>query len=633
MPNLNVMPWTIEKSRQRYNLNGWGNGYIDINSRGHLVVRPKGDNREVEVDLYELAEEVRQIGLSWPVLVRCGGIIRDRIDRLCTAFDDACQKHRYQGSYKAVYPIKVNQQFSVVNEIFSHGGERVGLEAGSKPELMAVLGVSSPGGLIICNGYKDREYIRLAMIARRLGQKIYLVVEKISELEEILLQSRELGITPLLGVRIRLASIGTGNWQNTGGEKSKFGLNAKQVLQLLERLRSEGMLECLQLLHFHLGSQLANLQDVNKGVEEAARFFADIQALGGSIQVIDAGGGLGVDYEGTASRSFCSMNYTVTQYAETIIAGILRICEENQLDHPDVVTESGRAMTAHHAMLITNVINTERAPGDDVVQSVGDAAPDILSHLHSLYRHLDDCSVVESQIELDQALDDLHHSYSRGLLNLHQRAEGEQIYYAAMRRLSALLKPSHRDHRELIDALNLKLADKVFCNLSVFQSLPDVWAIDQVFPIVPLQRLDEEPNRRARIEDLTCDSDGRVDLYVESHGIEESLPLHAIQPGETYLLGFFMLGAYQEILGDMHNLFGDTDTVNLEVNADGSYHLCELQHGDRADELLHYVHFDPNRLRAVYRQRVKAANLDDVQARQYLTELEAGLTGYTYHEE
>jgi arginine decarboxylase len=627
------MPWNIEQSRQLYNLSGWSDGYIGVNPQGHLVVRPGGADRPAEVDLCELAGEIRQSGLSWPVLVRCGGIIRDRLDRLCAAFAKARERRDYKGTYTAVYPIKVNQQFSVVKEIFEHGGERVGLEAGSKPELMAVLGLSSPGGVIICNGYKDREYIRLALIARRLGLRIYLVVEKLSELKEILLQSRELDVKPLLGVRARLASIGAGNWQNTGGDKSKFGLHAAQILQMVERLRDNGLLEQLQLLHFHLGSQLANLKDIDKGVQEAGRFFADLHALGVPIQVVDVGGGLGVDYEGTASRSFCSMNYTLEQYADAVVGGIARICDAHRLDHPHLITESGRAMTAHHAFLITNIIDTERAPGGDDFGAPDADAPDAVQRLHTIYQHVDDAPPLESHLEANQALAELHQMHSQGLVTLAQRALGEKVYYAILQRLQPLLKPANREHRAIIDDLNVKLADKVFCNLSIFQSLPDVWAIEQIFPIVPLQRLDQEPGRRARLEDLTCDSDGRIDAYVSGEGIENSLPLHSIDSDEVYLLGFFMVGAYQEILGDMHNLFGDTDTVNLEIDADGSHRLCQPEHGDRADELLRYVHFEPKRLRAVYRQRVNAADLSPLQARQFLVELEAGLSGYTYHED
>ncbi len=627
------MSWTLEQARQLYNLPGWSDGYIDINAQGHLVVRPDGAQSETQVDLCQLAAEIRHSGLSWPVLVRCGGIIRNRLDRLCAAFEKARTQARYTGAYTAVYPIKVNQQFSVVSEIFQHGGARVGLEAGSKPELMAVLGLAPPGGVIVCNGYKDREYIRLALIARRLGLRIYLVVEKLSELKEILRQSQELGVQPLLGVRVRMASIGAGNWQNTGGDKSKFGLHASQVLQLVEQLRAHNLLTQLQLLHFHLGSQLANLRDIERGVQEAGRFFTDLHALGVPVRVLDVGGGLGVDYEGTASRSFCSMNYSLDQYAQAVVGGIAAACERERLQHPDVFTESGRAMTAHHAFLITNVIDIERAQDADGVATPDAHAPAVLRRMQELCRNLETTPALESHHELGQTLQDLHSQFTLGQIDLAQRALGEKLYFSALTRLQRHLNPANREQRDLLDALRLKLADKVFCNLSIFQSLPDVWAIDQIFPIVPLQRLDEAPGRRACIEDLTCDSDGRIDLYVSGDGIENTLPLHALTLEEDYLLGFFMVGAYQEILGDMHNLFGDTDTVNLEIDADGGHRLCQAEHGDRADELLRYVHFEPKRLRAVYRQRVNGADLDPAQARQYLAELEAGLSGYTYHED
>lgn len=628
------MGWTTSQSRECYNLDGWGDRYFDIDPAGRLVVRPDPANPAVQVDLRALADEIRESGLNWPVLVRCGGIIRDRVDRLCAAFAEARSSSAYQGAYTAVYPIKVNQQFSVVQEILAHGGARVGLEAGSKPELMAVLGLSAANGVIVCNGYKDREYIRLALIARSLGHRIYLVVEKRSELEEILRQSEETGIAPLLGVRVRLASIGAGNWQNTGGDKSKFGLHAAEVLQMLERLRQAGMLDQLQLLHFHLGSQLANLADIGRGVQEAARFYAQLRALGVPVGVVDVGGGLGVDYEGSASRSFCSMNYTLEQYAQTVMGTLARVCGEYQLPHPDVITESGRAMTAHHAFLITNVIDTQAAPGQATPSALSGVNPDVLTTLEALYqRTLGRCAVIETFHELTQALEDLHRLFSEGLIDLGQRAHGEHFYYAALRQLPAMLKPERREHRDLFDELNEKLADKYFCNLSVFQSMPDVWAIRQIFPVVPLQRLDEAPERRARLEDLTCDSDGRIDAYVEGEGLTNSLALHPLDEDTPYLLGFFMIGAYQEILGDMHNLFGDTDTVNLEVHDDGSHALRQPEHGDRADEVLAYVHFKPDRLRAAYRQKVQAAGLDQARARQYLSELEAGLSGYTYHED
>ena len=629
----NIMNWSAADSRNRYSLKGWGEGYFDVNSQGHLTVSVPVETARVEVDLYQVAGEIRRSALNWPVLVRCAGILHHRIDRLCSAFEQSQARYGCGGTYTAAYPIKVNQQFSVVQEIVDYGGGRVGLEAGSKAELMAVLGLAGSDSLVICNGYKDREYIRLALIARKLEQRIYLVIEKLSELEMIIRESRDLGVRPLLGVRLRLASIGAGNWQNTGGSRSKFGLHATQVLTLVDRLRSENLLDCLRLLHFHLGSQLPNLSDIRNGMQEAARFYARLQALGIPVQIVDVGGGLGVDYEGTASRSFCSMNYSLEQYADAVVEPLARVCAENGLTYPDLVSESGRAMTAHHAFLITNVLDTERVLGDDHPGGLDDMEPDALRRLASLYEQLDQHSPYESYHDAVQMLDDVQQSFCKGDLSLEQRALAEQYYFATLRRILPMLQSGRRDHRQLIDDLNQKLADKYFCNLSIFQSLPDVWAIEQIFPIVPLHRLDESPERMATIHDLTCDSDGRIDYYVDGEGSENSLPLHQWKSGESYLLGFFMLGAYQEILGDIHNLFGDTDTVNLDIHADGSFSLINPEHGDRADELLAYVHFEPDKLRAVYRQRVRAADLSDAQARQFLSELEAGLTGYTYHED
>ncbi len=627
------MSWSIDDSRRRYSLNGWADGYFDINAQGHLTVRLPARNQPVEVDLYRVADEIKRSALNWPVLVRCKGILHHRIDGLCSAFEQSRSRYGYTGGYTAAYPIKVNQQFSVVQEIVRHGAERVGLEAGSKAELMAVLGLIDTKSLVICNGYKDREYIRLGLIARKLGQRIYLVIEKLSELETIIRECRELDVAPLLGVRLRLASIGAGNWQNTGGARSKFGLHATQVLQLLDRLRAEDLLDRLQLLHFHLGSQLPNLRDIKKGMQEAARFYAQLHALGAPVQVMDVGGGLGVDYEGTASRSFCSMNYTVRQYADAVVEPIARVCSENGLLFPDLVSESGRAMTAHHAFLITNVLDTEQVPGDEEPRSLGALEPDALRDLARLHEQFHLHSPLETFHDAGQMLEELWQLFCAGEIDLEQRALAEQYYFATLRRILPLLQSGRREHRQVIDDLNQKLADKYFCNFSIFQSLPDIWAIRQIFPIVPLHRLDEAPERVATIQDLTCDSDGRIDYYVDGEGSENSLPLHARTSAEPYLLGFFMLGAYQEILGDIHNLFGDTDTVNLEIHADGSFSLNDAEHGDRADELLAYVHFEPDRLRAVYRQRVQAAGLPASQARQCLSELEAGLTGYTYHED
>ncbi len=620
----------IEAARQRYNLPGWSNGYFDVNERGHLFARIPARCKDAEIDLYTLSQEIRAAGLRLPVLVRCTDLLHHRVAGLCEAFRRSMRSHNYTANFTAVYPIKVNQQFSVVRQINNTPAAQVGLEAGSKPELMAVLGLSKPGSVVVCNGYKDRDYIRLALMGRRLGLRIYLVVEKLSELDRIIEQSAALKVKPLLGVRVRMASIGAGNWQNTGGEKSKFGLRTAQVLEMVERLRRAGLLGQLQMMHFHLGSQLTNIDDIRAGVTEAARIYSDLRALGAPLDTLDVGGGLGVDYEGTASRSFCSMNYTLEQYAEAVVCGVEKVCGESDLPLPTLMTESGRALTAHHAFMITNVIDHEQSPGTDQPAPFSGVVADALKSISDLY----DSSLRDDEAaiwhETRQAMDDILAEHSKGRLTLKQRAEGEQYYYAILRRLRGRLQAERQDHRELLVTLNELLADKHFCNLSIFQSLPDVWAIDQVFPVVPLHRLDETPTRHTTLEDLTCDSDGRIDYYVDGEGIEHTLPVHDIKPGEEYLLGIFMVGAYQEILGDMHNLFGDTDAVDIEIQEDGSHRLIHAEQGDRVDELLRYVHFDPAQLREAYNRLVEEAGLKKPEASQYLDEMEAGLTGYTY---
>jgi arginine decarboxylase len=628
-----MQDWDIQQARDTYNVAHWGGEYFAVNGKGHLEVRPRRDAAKPGIDLYELSREAQAAGLSLPLLLRFSDILHDRVDTLCNAFAHARDAAGYRGSYTAVYPIKVNQQQSVVEEILRHGGARVGLEAGSKPELMAVLALSRPDGVIVCNGYKDREYIRLALIGRRLGHRVYIVVEKLSELATVIEEARKLEVQPLLGIRVRLASIGHGKWQNTGGDKSKFGLSAAQALAAVKTLRADGMLDSLQLMHFHLGSQVANVRDIQRGVREAARYYAELRALKVDIRCVDVGGGLGIDYEGTRSRSDCSMNYSVQEYANNVIHTLWEICEQQGLPHPDVITESGRAMTAHHAVLITNVIDIEQAPVDKPLAPPGDDEPLIVHDLWQALQDLNARSVLESYHDAEHWVGEAQSMYTHGVLNLAQRARAEELYFAICAGVRALLRPETRAHRELLDELNEKLADKYFCNFSLFQSLPDVWAIDQVFPIMPLHRLDERPARRAVIEDLTCDSDGRIDHYVDREGVESTLPLHDIRRGEPYLLGVFLVGAYQEILGDMHNLFGDTDAVNVELTADGGHRLVAPQRGDTVDELLRYVHFDADELLAAYRRKLDQADLAEPLRKAYLGELEEGLAGYTYLEE
>ena len=629
---VSAKPWTLDRARATYGIRGWSEGYFDLNDRGELVARPRRDASGPEIALVDVANAARAQGLSLPVLVRFADILRDRVDTLVNAFTSAMAADGYQGLYTAVYPIKVNQQRSVVEQILAHGDDRVGLEAGSKPELMAVLALSKPDGVVVCNGYKDREYIRLALIGRRLGHRVYIVVEKMSELDLVLEEAARLNVAPLLGVRVRLASIGAGKWQNTGGEKSKFGLSATQVLEVVERLRSAGRLEALQLLHFHLGSQIANIRDIQAGIREAARFYSEMHAMGVAIQVVDVGGGLGVDYEGSRSRSDCSMNYTVSEYAHNVVHILAEVCADHGLPCPDVISESGRALTAHHAVLVANVTDVEYAPDGAGACAPASEEPAVLHDLWAALEVLPARSPVEVYHNAVHAVGEAQAMYTLGLLSLEQRARAERLYSAVCQRVRDLLDPKVRAHREVLDELNDKLADKYFLNFSVFQSVPDVWGIDQVFPIVPLHRLAEAPERRGVIQDLTCDSDGRIDHYVGRDGVESTLPLHPWKKGEHYLLGFFMVGAYQEILGDMHNLFGDTDAVNVVLEGDG-YRLESTHRGDTVDGLLRYVSFTPEVLLEAYRTKVAQAALSETERDAFMATLADGLTGYTYLEE
>jgi arginine decarboxylase len=649
--------WSIDDARQAYNLKHWSGGYFDINGEGHLIARPRRDGDGpgdaqgrappkgsasvaggrmpgATIDLYRLSREISASGLKLPVLVRFSDILHQRVDTLCDGFARAMQQEGYQNGFTAVYPIKVNQQRRVVEEILKHGQGRVGLEAGSKPELLAVLALSDQnGGVVICNGYKDREYLRLALIGRRLGLRVYIVIERLAELELVLEETRALGIQPLLGVRVRLASIGAGKWQNTGGEKAKFGLSATQVLRVVERLRANNMLDCLQLLHFHMGSQIANIRDIQRGMGECARYYAALHAHGVQLNCVDVGGGLGIDYDGTRSRNFCSMNYSVQEYANNVVHALAAICKESGLPCPHIITESGRAMTAHHAMLITNIIDVERAPGEQAVAPARADEPRVIRDLWRGLESLSGRSAAEAYHDALHCLSEANGMFTHGLLTLEQRARAEQIYSAICWKVRELLQGGARGQRDMLDELNEKLADKYFCNFSLFQSMPDAWAIDQIFPVMPLHRLDERPARRATLQDMTCDSDGRLDLYVDSEGVETSLLLHPVRSGEPYLLGIFLLGAYQEILGDMHNLFGDTDSVHVELDPGGAYRLTHPLRGDTVDSVLRYVQFNAEDLMIMFKKKLEAAQLPPAQRQGFLHELREGMSGYTYLED
>ncbi len=619
--------WTSADAVDLYNIDHWGEGYFNV-SEGHVVVRPHGPESPVAIDLFELAQRLPKEGLDLPVLIRFTDILHDRVDVLTRAFGSVIDELGYAGRYTAVYPIKVNQQESVVKAIVAHGGERVGLEAGSKPELAAVLGLAPAGSTIVCNGYKDRGYIRRALIGAKLGHRVYIVVEKLSELPLVLEESANLGVAPIVGLRVRLSAVSESTQQNTGGAKSKFGLTPPQVLEAVAMLRSAGQLDAIRMVHFHLGSQVANVQDVARGMREAARFYVELRKLGAPVDVVDVGGGLGVDYEGTRSRSHCSMNYSVREYARNIVRTLTEVCAASGEPQPNLISESGRALTAHHAVLITSVVDSEMVP-TGALEPPPDDAPAVLRTLCALPGQIAADGPIECLHDAANALAEVQAQYTLGLMKLEHRAYAERAYFAVARAALPHLDPTVRAEREAIDELREKLSAKYFCNFSVFQSMPDAWAIDQVFPIVPIHRLDERPDLRGRLCDLTCDSDGRLDLYVDREGVVSTMALHELKADEPYLLGFFMVGAYQEILGDMHNLFGDTNAVNVVVKGEG-WVLEGAEHGDRTDELLRYVHLAPEELAQSYRRKFAATDMPAAQRTELLAELEAGLSGYTY---
>ncbi|QQK62895.1 biosynthetic arginine decarboxylase [Cobetia sp. cqz5-12] len=625
------------EARRTYNIDQWGSGYFDVGQDGLTLVRPHGEPGTPALPLISLIDKARAQGLRLPLLVRFADILHDRVEQLCAAFDAAISSRGYGASYTAVYPIKVNQQRRVVEELLATSERsrgRVGLEAGSKPELLAVLALSDNGpSVIVCNGYKDREYVRLALMGEKLGHRVHLVVEKASELELVLEEAERLGVRPRIGLRARLATIGKGNWQNTGGEKSKFGLTASQIVALVERLRDVDALDCLKLVHFHLGSQIADISDIQRGLAECARFYQGLHEAGAGVEIVDVGGGLGVDYEGTRSESACSLNYSMREYADYVVGAFHAVCEAHDLPHPHIISESGRALTAHHAVLVTDVIGEERvdlplpALREDDTQIAA-----LWAQAARLEGALEPRELVEIYHAVVHAQHQVQERFVMGLASIAIRAEAEAIYTNVCRSLAGRLDARQRSHRAVLDELNEKLADKLFVNFSLFQSLPDIWGIEQIFPILPLTGLDRAPTRRGVIQDITCDSDGRIDTYVDDQGLDATLPLPEWHADEEKLLGFFMVGAYQEILGDLHNLFGDTDSVDASLDDDGQWQLSHAIQGDSVAQVLRYVNFDPEQLAARLARQLKSSNLNALEQADLLEDLKAGLDGYTYLE-
>jgi arginine decarboxylase len=631
-------PWTVESARSLYNIEGWGIGFFDINEAGHVVVRPDREKTDRELDLFELANDLEEQGVGLPLLLRFSDILRTRIESLNQKFAHAREEYNYDGGYTTVYPIKVNQQRHVVEEIVEFGKSAgVGLECGSKPELQAVLGLAEhTDHMIVCNGYKDEEFMRLALMGQKLGHQVFIVLEQLSEVDVLLKVADELGINPTAGVRIKLYSEGSGRWAKSGGEKSKFGLSTAQLVRLVDKLKSLGRLDILRLIHFHLGSQITDIRYIKAGLQEVARYYAELRGLGVDITHVDVGGGLGVDYDGSGSTSQASVNYTLQEYADDVIYTLAEACRQHELPMPHIISESGRALTAHHALLLLRVI--------DVESQADNAVPDLNKDHHTLLHEMAaDYASVSKRVSRKRVREVYHDAtfdkeraqefFNSGVLTLRDRAIAEQIYLATISAVARIAQKDRDEYSDIIDDLEANLVDRYFCNFSLFQSLPDSWAIDQLFPIMPIHRLDEEPTRRGTIQDVTCDSDGKIERFIGDRRLRSSLELHPFNDGDAYIIGIFLTGAYQEILGDLHNLFGDTNAVHIRLSDAKGYEVTDLVHGDTVTEVLAYVQFRASDLLATFRRKVaNATSLARPEANTFIADYIAGLEGYTYLE-
>ena len=630
--------WSIEDAKTLYNVDGWGAGFIDVNPHGHVVVRPDPNRPERVLDLHELAMDLEEQGVALPVLLRFSDILQTRIEQLSERFESAIREFEYTGGYTTVYPIKVNQQRHVVEEIFEFGRKhQVGLECGSKPELQAVLGLTeSTEHLIVCNGYKDEEFMRLALMGQKLGHRVFIVLEQLSELDVLLDAAADLGVTPTAGVRIKLRTEGSGRWAQSGGEKSKFGLSAAELMKLVDRLRERGQLDVLKLIHFHLGSQITDIRYIKTGLAEITRFYVELRALGVDVTHVDVGGGLGVDYDGTSSTGHASVNYTLQEYANDVIYTIAEVCRDQDIPMPHIISESGRALTAHHALLLLKVIDVE-SQAEHTVPELDENVPPLLLEMAEDYKSLSKKrmpkrKVIEIFHDASFNKERAQQLFTAGVITLRDRAIAETIYFATVNRVAQIVDESPNGYDDIMNDLRSTQVDRYFCNFSLFQSLPDSWAIDQLFPIMPIHRHVEKPTRRGTLQDITCDSDGKIEKFIGGKSGQPSLPLHEFHDDQQYLLGVFLTGAYQEILGDLHNLFGDTNAVHIRLS-ESSYEITHLVHGDTVTEVLNYVQFRASDLLATFRRKVAACgSLTRPESNTFIAEYVAGLEGYTYLE-
>lgn len=627
--------WTIEDSNELYNMSGWGTSYFGINEKGDVYVTPCKD--DTQIDLHDVMDELSLRDITPPVLLRFPDILDNRIEKTWSCFKKASDEYGFTGENFIIYPIKVNQMQPVVEEIISHGRKfNLGLEAGSKPELHAVIAVQCQSdSLIICNGYKDQSYIELALLAQKMGKRIFIVVEKLNELEIIAKAAKKLNVRPNLGIRIKLASSGSGKWEESGGDASKFGLTSSELLKALEILEKKEMKDCLRLIHFHIGSQITKIRRIQTALREASQFYIQLHKMGYNVDFVDCGGGLGVDYDGTRSpNSESSVNYSIQEYVNDCIYTFVEAANRNGIQHPNIITESGRSLSAHHSVLVIDVLETGSLPEMDDEFEPGEASHPLVKDLYDIWDNLNPRTMLEDWHDAEQIRDEALDLFSHGIVDLQTRAEIERMYWSVCREINSLAKSLKHTPEELKN-LDKILADKYFCNFSLFQSLPDAWAVDQLFPIVPLQRLNERPTRSATLQDITCDSDGKITNFVTNRNISHILPVHTLRKNEPYYLGVFLVGAYQEILGDMHNLFGDTNAAHITVK-DGRYHIDQIFDGETVEEVLNYVQYNPKKLvrqlEVWVTKSVKQGKISLEEGKEFLSNYRSGLYGYTYLE-
>jgi arginine decarboxylase len=628
--------WTVTDASEMYEVPRWGKGYFSVNEKGHIAVHPNKDPA-LSIDMKELVERLQMRGLDLPILLRFNGILKDRLKEINDAFAQAIKDHDYKGRYICVFPIKVNQQRHVVEQVITYGKTYgFGLEAGSKPEMLAVVAMTDAETPIICNGFKDAEFIEMAMLAQKMGRKVIPVVEKYTELALILKYAEKVGVRPQIGMRIKLAARGSGRWQSSGGWRSKFGLTVSEILHAVEELKSRDMLDCFKLLHFHLGSQITNIRHVKTAVTESARAYADLVKRGCGLEYLDIGGGLGVDYDGSQTNFESSVNYSLTEYAADVVHHVQAVCEEAQVAHPTIISESGRAIAAYHACLVFGTLGVAgQGNGDENLLDIPPDSEQPLFDLVDTFKGVTARNVLESLHDAQQAMDVAMTLFSSGYLSLEQRSTAENLFWAICKKIKRLAEQLDFVPEEL-EGLDTLLSDTYFCNFSLFQSMPDSWAIKQLFPVMPIHRLSQRPTHHAVLSDITCDSDGKIDQFIDRRDVKRTIRLHEFD-GQPYYLSAFLIGAYQEILGDLHNLFGDTNTVHIDLTPAGEVVIEAMVKGDTVREVLDYVEFEPSdlitRLQTAVEVAVRENRLGHQEAGRFLKFYEEALNGYTYLEE